>query len=689
MRKLVTFCGAVISVAAFMLLLPACDSTGDPRDPGSDTGSDVVDADDGCPDVPCGAGQVCEAGRCVDEGACIDNDNDGYGRNCSAGDDCDDRDANVNPARSEVCGDDIDNDCNFIIDDLAACTPCTPECTPGTSTCSGDRVRLCDDSSGCAQYSAALTCGRGEACRDGACVELCADRDLDGFAALADCPPVDCDDERADVFPGAPEICDGVDNDCDRITDEGFVCDEPCDDECSQGQVTCTADGAGFIACRLADDGCYFETGRIPCPDGRACVDGTCVEEVVCIDSDGDGAGPFCDTADCRPADALSHPAATDICDGLDNNCNGIVDDGGVCAGCPAGTVATATALAAGEEHYTVACGGNQYFSLPSISGEATIIVASNAGPLPVALGTNGGGSFAATQTAFTLGDSSALTINDSCTGCLVRVNAVAGTRLRLAVSLDSSPCDAETQQPNNSPSAAAQLGSLPHVVAGQTCAGDFDFFEIDAAPGALIAVDGAFDGRTGGELRAEIWRNGAQTTPTRAGDPGGSGLPDGRFAFFRADLPGSYLAVVRGVQQTSANEYALAITEVTVPGCNDDSLETVNGLDNDSFATATTIAAGVTLSGTLCHGDLDVYELGTLSQGSHVSATLTRTAGGGNLDITLYRDSFTHLSQDRMTDGEVELVDNNISTTGRYYLVVRGRGATDSADYTLTWSTP
>ena len=53
--------------------------------------------------------------------------------------------------------------------------------------------------------------------------EICVDADGDGYYTRAGCgsEDLDCDDTLATAHPGATEICDGADNDCDGITDEG------------------------------------------------------------------------------------------------------------------------------------------------------------------------------------------------------------------------------------------------------------------------------------------------------------------------------------------------------------------------------------------------------------------------------------------------------------------------------------
>jgi hypothetical protein len=65
--------------------------------------------------------------------ACIDTDNDGYGENCAAGDDCDDSNADVHPGADEICGDGIDNNCDGQIDEDCPTGPCPASAVLGAN----------------------------------------------------------------------------------------------------------------------------------------------------------------------------------------------------------------------------------------------------------------------------------------------------------------------------------------------------------------------------------------------------------------------------------------------------------------------------------------------------------------------------------------------------------------------------
>jgi hypothetical protein len=164
------------------------------------------------------------------------------------------------------------------------------------------------------------------------------DQDGDGFPA-----GMDCNDNDATVFPGAPEMCDGRDNNCDGRVDE--TCG------CMPGNPNCDADADGFPAgldCNDNDPTVF--PGALEACDGRdnncnGLIDencGGCMPGNPNCDVDGDGVPAG---MDCNDNDPNVFPGAPEMCDGRDNDCNGMIDEncgGATCSavaqtGCPAG----------------------------------------------------------------------------------------------------------------------------------------------------------------------------------------------------------------------------------------------------------------------------------------------------------------------------------------------------------------
>jgi alpha-tubulin suppressor-like RCC1 family protein len=285
--------------------LPACDPAAtrlDASDPSAPriTGADCADmrADVRPSQVEVCNGRDDNCNGAVDEGALRafypDTDHDGYGSSASAAVracapppdhaedrlDCDDGNPLRHPTLRELC-DGVDDDCDGRIDEGEVPRLSYPDDDgdgfgDATRPFLGDRCEVpagftvdasdCDDRAAHIHPGAAEICdGLDDDCSSGGGIESAEDADRDGHAPI-DAPCTggpqsrdDCDDVHPAAYPGAPEICDGIDDDCDASADELPDASSSCAPHLSCRAATCT-DERGIVtgevhSCFLRADG--------------------------------------------------------------------------------------------------------------------------------------------------------------------------------------------------------------------------------------------------------------------------------------------------------------------------------------------------------------------------------------------------------------------------------------------------
>jgi hypothetical protein len=255
----------------------------------------------------------------------VDEDCDGYPA-MPQGNDCDDHDPAVHPNALEPCGSTKDLNCDGVVN--GGCVPCDLD---------GDGFERNDPTNGCPDA-----------------------KDKNPGKA-------DCNDYDASVFPGSTTQCGGseagmtslgrltcslrqfcrsvyeptgvIASGTPKVSSFGWlVGDMDCNGTAYQGcpPANCDADGDGWP---VNDGTCAAVDGKFDCDDTnptiypgapKSCGSGpsedcTTQKDPCTQDADGDGwnAGP-----DCNDGDPTVHPWAVELCDGKDNDCDGLIDEG-------------------------------------------------------------------------------------------------------------------------------------------------------------------------------------------------------------------------------------------------------------------------------------------------------------------------------------------------------------------------
>ncbi len=240
---------------------------------------------------------------CANKPECwhIDEDNDGYNTcnsyevlSCGEDgpcDDCDDDNPEINPGMYDEPCDDIDSNCDGHImhdEDGDGYGSGCGDCNDVDKTIHPGAEELCD--------------GYDNDC-DGLVPDGEGDLDEDGYMPCEG----DCDDDNSLTFPGAEEQCDGYDNDCNNVLPEN---------ERDQDDDT-------YLAC--LDDCNDFEFSINPGVE-EICngLDDNCDYIIPSDEFDLDGDGYMVCEGDCDDSNVDVYPGALEICDGYDNDCDGL-----------------------------------------------------------------------------------------------------------------------------------------------------------------------------------------------------------------------------------------------------------------------------------------------------------------------------------------------------------------------------
>ncbi|MBK9402334.1 MAG: T9SS type A sorting domain-containing protein [Bacteroidetes bacterium] len=177
-----------------------------------------------------------------------------------------------------------------------------------------------------------------------------------GYSADA----TDCDDTNPSINPGATELCNSIDDNCNGSTDEGFDVDNDgftsCGGDCNDNDpsvypgATEVCNGVDDDCNLLVDDGLTFITYFA---DADSDTYGDASSTVSTCN--GAPAGYVSDNTDCDDNNAAVNPAATEICNLLDDDCDGLTDENILVAGPISGPAVQCVAVVTGSATFSIA----------------------------------------------------------------------------------------------------------------------------------------------------------------------------------------------------------------------------------------------------------------------------------------------------------------------------------------------